>query len=184
MSPRNEQIRQDVLESIGMGQSIPEITTLLDISASYLYELLKQLTRTGKIIKVGKGKYELVTAEQAPISLSPPYNGNGNSQLAERSQRKVQLPDYMKTRIPITLFVEHSPEELEGVMRLELCIGGNWIPLPTTGDLRVCVGDDIPRWSATQEVYSDVKAFRVTRRDGTQAEYPHNPAVPITVDAK
>ncbi|MCP5940263.1 hypothetical protein NL351_30575, partial [Klebsiella pneumoniae] len=75
--------------------------------------------------------------------------------------RKVQLPAFMKERRAVTIYIEHSPQEIENVMRLEICIAGNWIPLPTTGDLRVCVGEDVPRWSASQEVYTGVTAFRV-----------------------
>lgn len=190
--PRNEQIRADLLDAVQADCSISDMSKLLGKTENYISTLLTELVNDGKLRRVSRGRYAIVltappTVEASPNGVRPftPHgNGNGNGHLAESVSRKVALPDYMRTRTAITLFVERSPEEIEGVMRLELNIGGAWIPLPVTADMRLCVGDDVPRWSATQEVYEGVKAYRVTKRDGNQAEYPHNPAAPLTIDRK
>lgn len=179
-----QQLSNDIIEAVQAGHSTSEIAVLIGKEANYTSSLLTELVQEGKLTRLGKGKYAVKTAVPNTNGIRP-YAQNGSTpHMAESVSRRVMLPDYMKTRAAITLYVERSPEEIEGVMRLELCVNGAWLPIPVTSDLRLCVGDDIPRWSATQEVYNDVKAFRITRRDGSQAEYPHNAAVPLTVDRK
>lgn len=185
MANYNAQIRQDLMDAVQAGHTISEMATLVGMSENYVSTLLTELIKAGKLERVGRGQYAVKSVPANSNGIRPySPNGNGKHHLAESTSRKVQLPDYMRTRAAVTLFVERSPEEIEGVLRLELCIAGAWLPIPVTSDLRLCVGDDVPRWSATQEVYDGVKAFRVTQRDGSQAEYTHNPDMPFTVDRK
>lgn len=181
----NTQRKLDLMDAVAAGHTVEEMATLIGVSHAHTGVLLKELIAAGKIRRLSKGKYIVATPQPSSANGIRPYAQNGSTpHMAESVSRRVMLPNYMKTRAAITLYVERSPEEIEGVMRLELCVNGAWLPIPVTSDLRLCVGDDIPRWSATQEVYNDVKAFRITRRDGSQAEYPHNAAVPLTVDRK
>lgn len=180
----NRQRKLDLLDAIQAGHTVSEMATLIGVSVNHTIVLLGELIAAGQVERLSKGRYVVKVPTVKNTNGIRPFSPNGGSHLAESTSRKVQLPDYMRTRTAVTLFVERSPEEIEGVFRLELCIGGNWIPIPITSDLRLCVGDDVPRWSPTQEVYADVKAFRITQRDGSQSDYPHNPDMPFTVDRK
>jgi Predicted transcriptional regulator len=176
---KNESIRQEILDAIAGGCSPKEIALLLDLKPANVDYYLQRLKKEGVIASASRGEYVVVDRDERP---SP--SASRTSALPEHASRKVAIPDYMRSRNAVTLYVEHSPTEVENVMRLELQIGGMWIPIPVSTDLRVCVGDDIPRWSATQEVYSGVTAMRVTLRNGEQNDFAHNPRVPITVDVK
>jgi biotin operon repressor len=179
-------VREEILEAVAGGCSPQEIAQLLGMGGKNVQYYLKALKAEGAIVSVGYGKYK-VASKPPPASsgVINPYPGkNGSGRLTEHASRKVALPEYMRSRSAITLFIEHSPTEVEGVMRLEMQIGGIWIPISVSSSLRICVGDDIPRWSATQEVYNGVTAFRVTLRSGEQNDYAHNPQIPITVDVK
>lgn len=196
MNTKGLQTRSEILEGIGAGMSAADISAMTGINASKVYEHINKLIADGSIKRLGRGEYEILT----PAAMSsngnghhapepPPTNGhtNGNSRsggIPESDRRRVSMPEFMRSRRPITMYVEHSPTEVENVMRIELHMGGVWLPLPVTVDLRICVGDDVPRWSATQETYNGVTAFRVTYSNGDQCDYPHNPKVPLTVDVK
>lgn len=188
----NIQKRKDVLEAVRVGYSPSEIMTALDLASNNLQYYLKALMEDGAIERVAPGKYRAIEHANGhssngvkPYAPAPPRNGNGHGHsLAESDRRRVEMPAFLKQRSAITLFVEHSPQEIEGVMRFEIQLGGVWLPVPFSGDMRVCVGDDVPRWSANQETYNGVSAFRVTMRDGQQMDYAHNPQKPFTLDLK
>lgn len=188
-----EQLKSEILEAIGSHYSYQEIVEHCGRDQTTVSAGLNDLIAEGKIQRVSKGNY-ILCSENVPSPVSaianiqpppapPTSNGNGHH-LAESSSRKVALPEYMRGRPAITLFVERSPEEIENVMRLELQIGGMWLALPIQGDIRLCTGNDIPRYSAQQETYTGVTAFRVTTRAGEQFDYAHNAQMPLTVDAK
>lgn len=182
----------DVLEAVRLGYGVSEIMTALDLPRSSADNYMQRMLKEGVIQRVAQGKYEVVEPTNGhsangvkPYAPAPPRNGNGHGHsLAESDRRRVEMPAFLKQRSAITLFVEHSPQEIEGVMRFEIQLGGVWLPVPFSGDMRVCVGEDVPRWSANQETYNGVSAFRVTMRDGQQMDYAHNPQKPFTLDLK
>lgn len=190
-----ENNKQEILEAIKSNYSYGEIVEHVGLHQTTVSVCINELIAEGKIQRVGKGNYILCSENvPAPVSatmnIKPPpklsptlSNGNGNHP-AESSSRKVTLPEYMRGRPAITVFVERSPEEIEGVMRLEISVGGIWLAIPIQGDIRLCVGNEIPRYSAHQETYTGVAAFRVTTRTGDQYDYAHNPQMPLTVDQK
>lgn len=180
----NADVRRDVIDAIREGYTTQQTADLLGYSGSYISNILRELIDAGSLIKNGRGQYEVPSNSNAapnPARVIAPKNG---SAAVETVKRQTTIPEYIKGRHAVTLFVERSPEELENVMRLELCIGGAWIPIPLMSDLRLCVGDDVPRYSATQETYNGVKSFRVTYANGAQSEISHNPDEPFTVDRK
>lgn len=180
-------LRKDVVDAIREGYGIPQIPDLLGISNQTLYNALSDLVQAGALIRLERGVYSI-----PPHSTEAPNGSNGSEgghqvkpfKPVERLGRTVQLPEYMRTRSSVTVFVEQSPIEIENVLRLELCIGNQWIAIPVSGDMRVCVGTDIPRWSENQETYTNIGAYRLTFKNGEQGEYPHNPEVPLTIDRK
>ena len=180
----------DVLEALRMGcDTAPGIADMVGISRENAANYPKRMLEDGVISRVDRGRYAVVEAKNGNSKSGvqpytpPARNGNGHG-LAESDRRRVEMPAFLKQRSAITLFVEHSPQEIEGVMRFEIQMGGVWLPVPFSGDMRVCVGDDVPRWSANQETYNGVTAFRVTMRDGQQMDYAHNPQKPFTLDMK
>lgn len=199
----DDQLYQDLISGVAGGMTTKEMIDLLTvegkIDGQMIYQRLYRLEKNGIVKHAAKGIYVLTEKGESQYG----KNGSGAVQkpqpdptpapaaahaysdgLPEIDHRKVQIPEMMKSRSAVTLYVERSPTELENVLRLELMIGGITLPLPVTSDLRVCIGEDIPRWSATQETYNGVTGFRVTYRNGDQYDYSHNPKVPLTVDAK
>lgn len=187
----------EIIEGIAAGMTAAELIVALsdNMSPQAVYNRLSDLVREGRLCRTGRGTYSVPEVNKPANgngnghggrheNSNPPKNGNGNHNIAEREKRRIALPEYMRSRPAITLYVEHSPLELEQVVRLELEIGGIWLPIQVNGDLRVCVGTDIPRWSAMQETYNGVTAYRVTYRNGDQYDYNHNPRVPFTLDLK
>lgn len=200
MTTGRETLTQDIVDSIGAGiTTTSELVALFKqtgvVGSGDVGARLSQLIKKGVIRRVNTGEYALVSTngnghhvdkgilDLPPVPSPEATNGYGRN-IAENERRKVSIPEYMHTRNPITVFVERSPQEVEGVLRLELQVGGIWLPIQFTGDLRVCVGEDIPRYSASQETYVGVTAFRVTYKSGEQCDYAHNPKAPLTVDAK
>lgn len=172
MRAANTKMRGDILEALAKGLSITEMATLFNASYANVQQYLTRLTEEGLVEKVKRGDYQIVA------------QGNGKAAPAPASSRRVEIPQYMKSRNPVTVFVEKSPVEIEHVMRLELQMNGQWFPFPVLSDLRVCVGNDTPRWSSTQETYLGVTNYRVTLKNGEQQIYHHDPSIPFTVDAK
>lgn len=180
----NAQLRKDIMDAIREGYGVNQTADLLGYSGSYISGVLSEMTKAGSLIKIRAGHYEIPNGSSEaphPDRVIAPKNGKST---VETIKRQTTIPEFIKGRQAVTLFVERSPEELENVMRLELCIAGAWFPLPLMSDLRLCVGDDVPRYSVTQETYSGVKAFRVTFANGMQSEIAHNPDEPFTVDRK
>ena len=180
----NAELRKDVMDAIREGYSVQQTADLLGLSGSYINNVLAEMIDAGSVVRTGRGKYEIPPQSNGaahPDRVIAPKNGKVAT---ESVKRTATIPEFIKGRQAVTLYVERSPEELESVMRLELCIGGAWFPVPLMSDLRLCVGDDVPRYSATQETYAGVKAFRVTFANGTQSEFNHNPDEPFTVDRK
>ena len=167
----NEQVRSDILDALGSGMNTQEIAEMLGLPYANVSQYLRRMMDEGLVERQGRGVYT-------------PVKHNGTSAPAAATTRRVEIPPYMKGRKPVTLFIERSPIEIEGVIRFEVQIGNNWFALPVTEALRVCVGDDIPRWSAIQETYNGVSAYRVTTHRGEQEVHFHNPETPLTVDAK
>lgn len=165
----NEQVRSDILDALGNGMPIAEIAEMLDMSYSSIAQYIYRMVDDGLIERQERGKYVL--------------KHNETSAPGAATIRRVEIPSYMKSRKPATLFIEKSPVEVEGVLRFEVQIGGNWLALPIGDGLRVCVGEDIPQWSATQEMYNGVSAYRITTHRGDQTVHFHNPETPLTVDA-
>lgn len=198
-------MRKDVVDAIREGYQVSEISDLLGIQRQTLYNVLSDLVKAGALVRLERGAYKIpdhsteapATNGNSPAKLNIKHfngtepkentngNGNGNgSHPTENASRKVALPEYMRGRPAITVFVERSPEEIEGVLRLEIQMNGNWFAIPIQGDIRLCVGNEIPRYSANQETYTGVSAFRVTTRAGEQFDYAHNPQMPLTIDQK
>ena len=180
----NPQIRKDVIDGIREGYSPSQLADLLNFSPSRIYAVIRELKDAGSIIQTGHGTYAILAQSNEaanPARVIAPKNG---SSTVETLKRKAELPEFMRGRHAVTIYVERSPEELENVVRLELCIAGTWLPLPIVADVRLCVGSEIPRYSPTQETYNGVRGFRVTYANGEQAEINHNPDEPVTIDRK
>ena len=104
--------------------------------------------------------------------------------LVEAAKERVEIPRHMKTKLARTLFFEWQADETEGVFRLEFYIGGYWFPILFLFDIRIWTGEGVPRWSASQETYTNVSRIRVTKENGDRYEYSHNPAHPVTLSGK
>jgi DNA-binding transcriptional ArsR family regulator len=176
VSADNQQIIDGVLA--GMPQS--DIAEILGIDPSAVYQRLGRLVDNGILEKTGRGKYRLAgEGKKQEVAAT-----RSATSPAASVQKRVEIPPYMKSRVPVTVFVERSPFEIENVLRIELQIGGQWLPLLISGDIRICIGDDIPRWGAPQETYSEVTAYRLTFANGARDEYPHASNKPFTVIGK
>lgn len=131
MSAEKGQVWSDVLEALRMGcDNAPDIADMLGISRDNAANYLKRMNNEGVIKRVDRGRYAVVEAKNGHRKsgvqpyMPPARNGNGHG-LAESDRRRIDMPAFLKQRSAITLFVEHSPQELEGVMRFELQLGGS-----------------------------------------------------------
>lgn len=129
------------------------------------------------------------TAVPAPVNGNRPrpFSANGNgaaptvtAPVAAHTER-VEISDYYATRTGYAVSLERSPLMLEGVIHLEAMIGDNWIPLPVFGDVRLCIGTDIPKWTPQQEVLRGVSAVRVTHRNGEREVHNLDKRNPLTI---
>lgn len=182
----NGKLRADIVAAWREGYSFREIMDLLSVSENTLSYNSTQLVKHGALVKVSKGKYisaDMTQAKQHTPPPAVPVKQNGHLP-PENASRRVQLPEYMRGRKPISLVIERNTDEIENVMRLELCIGGQWIAIPASGDLRMYIGERRVLYSPTQETYESVNAYRITTADGYQMDYAHDAQHPITIDRR
>lgn len=129
---------------------------------------MRHLQEAGKVNPVGGGRFALV-------------NGTAEIAQANPEAEKVTLAPFQARRSGRTVSLEHSPLEISDVARVELKALGRYYPIPMFGDIRICIGKDIPKWSPDQETYDQINAIRVTTKDGRVTEMNHNVADPITI---
>lgn len=137
--------------------------------------VLANLVADGQVIE-RYGRFYLKEAVQAPGAKN--FSAQG---MMRTLPDKTALPALAKTRSGHTVLLYTSPMELPNVARVELCIGGNWFRCPLFGDLRICLGPEIPRWSADQETNRGIAAIKVIALDGKTEEIQTNPQYPITI---
>lgn len=113
------------------------------------------------------GKPSPVTV--APLSAHP--NGNGGSQAVASENGRAEIAPFYKQREGRVVTLERTPVEIDRVHRIEVRMGDRWVPIPTFGDVRVCIGPDIPRWTPDQEVMRGVTQIRITHTDERQSVY-------------
>lgn len=95
---------------------------------------------------------------------------------------KHPLPAFSKDRAGHTVLLYTSPSDYEHVARVEYNFGGdNWFRSPLVGDLRICLGPDVPKWSPAQEVNRGIYKIRLIALDGIAEEITTNPSYPITI---
>lgn len=185
----NPKLGKEVVDAVREGYGTKEIADLLGYSSNYTSTVLSKLVEDGSLFRLAPGKYALpvIDSEGAPTgSVIPPKSAgsNGSHQAVERDKRVVQIPEYMRTRDAVTLSIERESEELEEVVRLEICIGSQWFPQLLAGDVRIYVGTGVPKWSAYQVMIDGVSCYRVTFRNGQQMDYAHNPNATLVLDRK
>lgn len=185
----NPKLGKEVVDAVREGYGTKEIADLLGYSSNYTSTILSTLVEDGSLVRLAPGKYALpmIDSEGAPTGevIPPkPVASNGNHHAVERDKRVVQIPEYMRTREAVTLSIERESEELEEVVRLEICVGGQWFPQLLTGDVRIYVGIGVPKWSAYQIMIDGVTCYRVTFRTGQQMDYAHNPNATLVLDQK
>lgn len=181
---------QSIIEAVGNGISkVGDIATLTGLNPATVSDYCLKLTKQGLLEKVGHGAYVITNAEKQneqqtnhkPIRSQLHHH---ISSMVEVDRRKVEIPEFLKTKEPVTLFIERSPEEVEGVMKLEVKIGNNIIPIQLPKDMRICIGEDVPRYSDMQVTYENVTMYRITYSSGSQFDYSHDPHKPFTVDMR
>ncbi len=187
MTNYNVKLGKEIVDAVREGYTTGEIAGLLGYSTNYVSTMLKELVKDGSLVRIMPGKYALpalngdgeATGEVIPPK---PAHSNGTSRVVERDKRTVQLPDYMRTRSGVTISIERESEELEQVVSFEICIGGQWSKQLLVGDIRVYVGSGMPKWSPYQVMIDHVQSYRVTFKNGQQADYLHNPNDTLILD--
>lgn len=188
MTKRRQKYR-DVVDAAKLGMSRNEIAEVTGMTLVAIDGHLNSALRDADLVRTGRGKYAappeasasdtLTTYEQAPVV----RNGSVVNSVIESLRRKVDIPLFLRKRVPVTITVIRDEDDIEGVLKLELKIGETWFPVHFTGDLRMLLGRRRPEWSGTQVTYEGVCAYRVTLVDGDQFEVGHDPQFPITIDS-
>lgn len=175
--------RQKVLETVQefkAGITIQELITLLvdDFRGAQeperaVSQTLWRLSSAG-LIERKNGKYYPVNGSIAP--------GDAARAPGQQPQGlRVELSAIQKERDTQTVVLYQSPVEIENVVMVQLNIDGHWVRIPLFGDLRICVGASIPRWSHNQEVNRGVRIIRLVQKNGQVVDTPVDPANPITI---
>lgn len=125
------------------------------------YPAVRALVRDGR----GVRKPQANSNGRPVVSPEP----TSNSAVAAVTSKQ-DIPAYYRQRSGRIVTIEQSPTELTNVFSLEMKINGRFMKLPLFGDMRVCVGHEVPRWTPDQEVIRDVSALRVTYTDGRTEE--------------
>lgn len=126
------------------------------------------------------GRFRPANAEQK----EPHQNGSRNGAMAAATHDsgvRVQLSEFQKGRDARQVTVYQSPDEIDDAVMVQFCIHGQWVKIPFTGNLKICVGPDIPKWSPDQETNYGVSTLRVVLRSGTTREWPINSSAPVTI---
>lgn len=182
------QLHNDILECIRLGYTIPEIAVATLTNEGNVSNHIHRALKHHEVERVGKGRYRLIEPapqpEPKPEPPAPPLQPNDRHQLViESDRRKVIVPEYLRLRQPVSLFITRSEEEIQKVVALWICKNGEWTQLPLHGNIRICIGDERPNWpGGTQVSYDGVQAYRVTLRNGDEFDATHNPNVPFTID--
>lgn len=99
----------------------------------------------------------------SPIGSKPAQNGHSKQEVVSPHTQK-------RAGRVVSLFT--APQFFVDVVEIKLLIGNTWIPVPLFGNVRVCIGDNIPDWSNVVW-YNDVKTAKFIFRDGhTHEEQP------------
>lgn len=183
---KTDEFDEHLIQFLTEGYSLQDAAELLHTHVSTIHEHIRILVAAGRLVRTHKGHYALPVNGDASTPAVSPAAPAAPEVLhpVENRSKVVQIPAYMLGRPPVTLYITRGEEELDAVLRLELCMDGRWFELATYGDLRLYLGENRPRWSPTQISYEDVTAYRVTLENGRQCEYAHDSRFPLTIDRK
>lgn len=116
----------------------------------------------------GNAAQEVITPKQEVIQHRPP--------------QKIKLPEFQAQRKGHLVTLEVAPEEYPDVVQIQLCIGRQWINLPFNAPVRFCFGENIPKWTPSQEINTGLSAIRLVYADGNFDERDgFNPNQPFVV---
>lgn len=183
---RNLKARQQVIDAIRNGFTVRhEISALMNppLNHNQMSDLMSAMIAEQLIVRERQGVYALAQRSTGtpwtPLKIRP---FQPRDTAVEADSRQVELSRLRSQRSPVTVTMENDPVELDGVVKLELFIGGAaWVPVPLMSDTRVHVGTQFVKWSPSQEEYQRVTLLRVTFQDGEQRDYNHNPDHPVIV---
>jgi hypothetical protein len=187
------ELRKQILEALDVcgaeGATRDEIMGLIKKSdKSGVGTSLGHMVGKNIIIKKGDRFYLPDANGKAPLAPRPftpshPIPQSTTLHAAENGQ-KVKLASYQEGRDSVRVTIYNAPDEHEGVVALHLFVGGHWFKLPITGNVRVCVGNPIPKWAKTQEVNYGISIVRVVMADGKTFDRNIESNQPVTISGE
>lgn len=121
------------------------------------------------------------TATSTTVNMGKPIVGQPNLVPRNAATERMALSDFNRNRSGRIVSLEYTPSEFTDVARLQFCHQGQWITVPLFGNIRVCIGNDIPRWDPAQETYYRITSIRIIYMTERVEEFGHNGDLPITV---
>lgn len=97
---------------------------------------------------------------------------------------RIQLADYQKDRSKYRVSVYMPSDEIENAVALHVLVGQQWIKIPFTQNLRVCIGSPAPKWAKEQEINLGISRVRVVLADGHTQEWAVKPNEPVTISGE
>lgn len=98
-----------------------------------------------------------------------------------REPRSIKLPDYQAQRQGFLVTLETAPDEFPNVVQLQVKIGGQWFNQPVKGDVRICTGERIPKFTPAQELNRGISAIRFVYADESYDTRDINPNESVVI---
>lgn len=113
-----------------------------------------------------------------------PSAQNGGTVSHTSNGRPAQIAPMVQKRSGRTVALYTAPTVFADVISLALLIKEQWFEIPFWGAIRVCVGHDIPDWSADKRWYYNVTTLKIMFKGGQVEERQPDSKDVVTIDAE